>query len=303
MMSVCICTYNRAASLRRTLQSLAAQTEVEWNNFEVVIIDNNCTDDTEAVVATFYGRLPLRIVRERQQGLAHARNRALADATGDVVLFTDDDVRLDPSWLAAYARAVAAFPTSDFFGGRILPDWGVRKPYWVGDKPIDLLDGVLVWYDHGLETRLVLADETLPCGASFAISRALAERTGLFRPDLGRNGTDLGRGEETEFLMRARAAGATGVYVGEALCWHAVDPRRLTLTSLFRYGLASGRAHNAMSRAPHHGSLQRAVGFLLRGAYQLVKGRGDRFRQSIINSGFQIGLRYSCQFPTNKNLT
>jgi GT2 family glycosyltransferase len=172
-----------------------------------------------------------------------------------------------------------------------LPDWGKPKPRWVGGEPLPLIDGVLVWYDHGAETRLFCKTEHPPFGASFAIRRRLFERIGLFRVDLGTGGAGLGRGEETEFLMRARDAGMQGVYVGEACCFHVCDPRRLTLGALYRYGISSGRSHNALAAHPHCGSYRAAALFVLRGLYQAVIGHGDRFRQCIVNAGIEVGSR------------
>ena len=127
MISICICTYNRSESLWRTLNSLAKQDDIDSGAVEVLIVDNNCTDDTSNVVEAFREKLPIRRVTEFRQGLAHARNRAAADFRGDVLLFTDDDVRFGPGWLAAYRDAIRRFPNADYFGGRILPDWGQRS--------------------------------------------------------------------------------------------------------------------------------------------------------------------------------
>ena len=69
---------------------------------------------------------------------------------------------------------------------------GQAKPRWIGDEPLPLIDGVLVWFDHGVETRPFWATEPLPFGASFAVKRSLFEKIGLFRVDLGTGGTGLG---------------------------------------------------------------------------------------------------------------
>lgn len=290
--SVCICTYNRSQSLERTLSSLVSQLGVGRGLVEVLVVDNNCTDGTPQVVEAFRERLPIRSIRESRQGLAHARNRAATDFRSDVLLFTDDDVRLGPGWLNAYQDAILRFPDADYFGGRIFPEWAEAKPRWIGNaSPLPMIDGVLVWFDHGETTRLFLSTEQPPFGASFAIRRRLFEKIGLFRIDLGTGGMGLGRGEETEFLMRARDAGAQGVYVGEALCFHTADPRRLTLASLYRHGIKCGRSHNAIVARPHCGSYPAAAWFVLRGLYQAMKGRGDRFRQCIINAGIEVGTR------------
>jgi glucosyl-dolichyl phosphate glucuronosyltransferase len=291
VISICICTYNRSEGLRIVLESLARQRDVSLGTIEVVVVDNNCTDNTPDVVNSFRGKLPIRIVTETQQGLAHARNRAVAEFRGDVVAFTDDDVQLESGWLAGYQDAIRRFPNADYFGGRILPDWGLAKPRWIGDRALPLIDGVLVWFDHGEETRPALTDKELPWGASFAVRRRVFEKIGLFRVDLGTGGLGLGRGEETEFLIRAQNAGAGGVYVGKAVCFHAYDPKRLRLAALYRHGIACGRSYNAIVARPRSGSYRAAGWFLLRGLYQAAKGRSDRFRQCVINAGIEVGTR------------
>jgi GT2 family glycosyltransferase len=227
---------------------------------------------------------------ESRQGLAHARNRAVAEFCGDLLLFTDDDVRLEAGWLAAYLNASRRFPEADYFGGRILPDWAV-KPRWIRNEPLSLIDGALVWFDHGAETRPFGTTEPRPFGASFAVKRRLFDQIGLFRGDLGPKGTRRELGDESEFVTRARKAGAQGVYVGEALCFHPYDPRRFTLAALYRYGIASGRAHNAIEDRPHRGGYCAAASFVTRGILQLLRGRGDRFRQCIINVGIEMGTK------------
>jgi glycosyltransferase involved in cell wall biosynthesis len=290
-MSICICTFNRSKSLRRTLDSLAYQRDIKAGSFEVIVVDNNCSDDTRELVDDFRNRLPIRRVTESRQGLAYARNKAVLEFQGDVLLFTDDDVRLAENWLAAYQNAICRFSEADYFGGRILPDWGTKKPHWIRDKPLPLIAGVLVWFDCGTDSRLILTDEQLPWGASFAIKRGLFDKIGMFRVDLGIGAMGLGRDEETEFLRRARGAGAQGVYVGEALCFHAYDPSRLTVSALYRHGISRGRSHNVITARSHRGSYPAAAWFVLRGLYQAIRGHGDRFRQCMINAGIEVGTR------------
>jgi GT2 family glycosyltransferase len=154
-----------------------------------------------------------------------------------------------------------------------------------------MIDGVLVWFDHGPETRPFGPTES-PFGASFAVKRRLFEQIGLFRVDLGPKGRGRELGDETEFLMRARDAGAQGVYVGEALCFHAYDSRRTAPAALYHYGIAVGRARNAISGyKPHRGGYCAAASFVTRGILQLLRGRGDRFRQCVINVGVEMGTR------------
>ena len=104
------------------------------------------------------------------------------------------------------------------------------------------------------------------------LNGAYSKRSGLFRVDLGTGGTGLGRGEETEFLMRARDAGAHGVYVGEALCFHSYDPRRLRLSALYYYGMLCGKSHNAIFARKPCGSYWDAAWFALRDCISWRKG-------------------------------
>ena len=87
------------------------------------------------------------------------------------------------------------------------------KPHWIGDVPLPLIDGVLGWFDHGLETQPFENVEPPPFGASFAVRRRLFNKIGMFCVDLGTGGLGLGRGEETDFIMRGNAPGARD------LCW------------------------------------------------------------------------------------
>ena len=198
---------------------------------------------------------------------------------------------LAPNWLAAYSDAISKFPEADYFGGRILPHWVEMKPRWIRDEPLPLIDGVLGWFDLGVQTRPYRSADQGPVGGSFGIRRRLLEKLGGFRRNLGRVGRrGLGRGEETEFVNRAKQIGATGIYVGQSLCWHTIDRRRLGLLMLFQYGIASGRAWRSFDADDRCGSLATMMSFLLRGILQLMKGRGDRFRQCIINAGIEVGL-------------
>jgi len=290
MISLCVCTYNRSQSLSETLSSVRRLRDLEMLT-ELLIIDNNSTDGTATVVDNFASDLPIRRVVESSQGLSHARNRAIAEFKGEILLFTDDDVLLHVDWLSAYAEATSKFPRAGFFGGRILPNWHNRPPDWLRGERLALLNGVLVWYDHGTEIRPYACDEEPPYGASFAVRRSLLEAMSGFRTDLGCRGTLPGRGEETEFLRRCIAAEALGVYVGSALCWHKVDERRLTLLALYQYGIESGRAHKVIAGSAEPGSVVRVPLHIARGLIQLFKGRSDRFRQCVINAGIEVGLR------------
>jgi glycosyltransferase involved in cell wall biosynthesis len=288
--TVAICTYNRCESLAETLGTLVGQQRTEAADWQVLIVDNNSSDGTLRVISGFAGRIGVRVVRETRQGLSHARNRALREAHGEWVLFIDDDVKLDPGWLVAWIGALRDAPDAVYAGGRILPDWGGAPPRWFRGEKLALIDGALVWFDLGEVVRPLCDDDPPPFGGNMALRRQWALGLGGFRPDLGMKGRELGRGEETDVFLRARRKGAGGLYAGTALCRHRYEPARFTPRALFRYGVASGLAHRAIVDAKASGSWTASGAYLARGAVQLLKGRGDRFRQCIVSAGIEAGL-------------
>lgn len=273
-LTVAICTYNRADSLEDTLAHLCRLQGVDGLRWELLLVDNNCTDHTQEVVARFTGRLPLRPLVERSQGLSHGRNRALREARGDLLVFTDDDVRPVPAWLGAYADAARDYPEADYLGGRIQPWWPQGKPGWVRDINMPLLAGLFGTYDLGAVRHWYAPAELHPFGANFALRRSLFERSAPFRTDLGVVGSVPGRGEEAEYFQRASADGARGLYVPAARVLHRVDASHLTLGYLYRYGEQKGIASRRMhGDAGAPGRISEGA-YLAKGLWQLLKGRG-----------------------------
>lgn len=292
VISLCICTYNRAESLRRTLESVARQERCE-GRMEILLIDNNSSDRTREIVEDFSKVIPLRYFFESAQGLSQARNRGLREFRGRYLLFTDDDVRLAANWVKCFEAATRANPDAEYFGGRILPDWLNNKPDWIGEAPLPLIDGLLGWFDLGANSRRFDVGDSGPNGASFAVSRRLTQMVGPFDVDLGCVGRARGRGEETDWIARAKVLDAKGVYVGEAVCWHRVEDASLTLSRLFVYGVHSGRANLVMRGGKSEHRLSHFVSFAIRGLWQLLRGRGGRFRQCVINMGIVFGARFT----------
>ncbi len=289
---VCVCTYNRATSLANTLYSLSHMANHDSVHWELLVIDNNSNDKTESVIKEFQNKLPLRYIHEENQGLSHARNRALKECAGEVLLFTDDDVRVDMNWLAAFTDAIRCFPDADYFGGRVLAEWPSQRPKWIRDEKMPLIGGLLVICDNGQEVRYYRDSDTGPFGASFGVRRRMFTKLSPFRVDLGPRAHVPGRGDDDEYLGRAKQAGYRGVYCGRSVCYHHTDPSRLRIRYMYRFGIQKGIAGKRISTDKDHGgSIVRELSYAMRGLFQLCKGRGDRFRQCVINMGIQRGMR------------
>ncbi len=132
--TVLIATYNRSRLLDETLTSLAAHAGLAALTWEVIVIDNNSTDDTRSTVERHARHFPvsLRYLEERQQGRSSALNTGIAHARGQVLAFTDDDVRVQDGWLdAACGPLLGQPPAADYTGGPVRPIWEVPPPRWL----------------------------------------------------------------------------------------------------------------------------------------------------------------------------
>lgn len=243
--SAIVCTYNRCESLRETLQALKEQVLQDGLALEVVVVDNNSTDHTRRVVegARQAARWPIRYVFEARQGLSHARNRGVLEAKGEWMAFTDDDVIPERNWAQALQQAFMTYG-ADCVGGKVLPRWSVPPPAWMLDPTLrPWVWGSLALLDRGPEP--ILSGERHPrllYGANLAFRKTLFDEMGLFRTDLGRKGSALMGGEETDFCVRLYKAGKRLVYAPRAVVYHTISPERMRLQYVRRLRLASGRS-------------------------------------------------------------
>jgi glycosyltransferase involved in cell wall biosynthesis len=218
-LSVIICTYNRAPWLAALLKSLSAQSPGDLVR-EVLVIDNNCSDDTAAVAVGFAERLPVRLVREPRQGLAFARNRGIAEANCEALLFLDDDAIVPDGYFEALARVLALDP--DLFGGPIEPLFETPPPMWFPPEV-----EIRRYADQaGFSGTAILS------GGNFGIMKHVVERVGLFDERLGMVAASMGFGEDREMVERYRrltSPPAQRLYYDPKLSiLHRVSPKKIT---------------------------------------------------------------------------
>lgn len=230
--TVAICTWNRSQLLRPTLEQFTRLRLPDGMAWELVVVNNNCTDQTPDVIREFEPRLPLRGVFEPQPGLSNARNRAVAEARGRYVVWTDDDVLVAEDWLAAYARAFEANPAAAVFGGPIDPWFTGSPPAWL-TRGWKRVAAAYALCDMGPDP-IPLTEQKLPYGANFAI-RADVQKQHRFDPNLGRRPDAFLSGEETTLMRHLLAQGHTGVWVPDAKVRHYLPPDRQTVAYLRKY--------------------------------------------------------------------
>ncbi len=242
--TVALCTHNHADRLARTLidlQSLRAPRE-PW---ELLVIDNGCSDGTPDLLAHhgWPAKWQVRVVREERLGLSNARNRAVADAHGDYVIFMDDDETPDADWLRAFERLIDAHHP-DAFGGRIRVLFEDERPAWLRDELLGFL-GELNRFDQ--VTPLTEPGASF-YGGNFGFRRAVCDRIGLFDAMLGRKGNDNTGGEEVDFYRRLLAADLRVWWTPEAVIHHRIQTAKLERSYFYDLHYRMGRMEAVRQR-------------------------------------------------------
>lgn len=245
--SLVIATYNRCKDLENTLESLLKQEGDGRIICEVLVIDNNSTDQTKEVVCAYQKKVaefnPGRILMEFQylfepiQGKTYAVNKGIKAAKGNIIAFTDDDAVLDPAWLLSIIQCFENYKC-DGVGGRIIPIYPERTPQWIKDNQ-DLISGPIVMYDHGEECKKYQKPMLEFFGANFAFKREVFNENGLFRTDIGPGAGTYG--DDTEFISRLVTKGRSLYYCGKAVVRHPVDRKRMNLRYIAQWSFKLGR--------------------------------------------------------------
>ena len=242
--SIVLCTYNRSAYLLQTLSSLANMDVPEGLAWEVLVMDNNSSDDTAAAVSAFIeeGHSCFSYHFERRQGKTYALNEGIEKSTGDIIAFTDDDAVVSAQWLRFIADTFRQYDP-DCVGGKVLPIWLSPRPTWLTDDLLKVL-AILDYGDKSFQFDWRTNKRTL-FGVNFAFKRSFFLKNGLFKTQLG------SRGEDQEMFERLGKAGGSAIYNPEIVVSHNVFPERLKKSYFRRWhyagGLVAGHLMNATS--------------------------------------------------------
>lgn len=234
--SAIVCTYSNASLLRRTLDSLIKQT-LPPQEYEIVVVDNNSTDNTMEVVREFQERCSHQIhyVLETTQGLSAARNTGIQQSSGPIISFIDDDAEADPNWLAAVVEAFRRNPDAWGVGGNIFAIWDAQRPAWLTD---DFLSDLSI-IDRGPD-KLKLTRMQIVAGVNCSFRREVFTEIGYFSTDLGRVGKSLLAGEEAELCLRIHLQGKSMYNIPDVVVFHHVTPERMTRSYFRRRCYLSG---------------------------------------------------------------
>ncbi len=239
--SIILCTYNRSPVLPVALDSVLASVFPASVKWELLVVDNNSTDNTRSVVEGYCRRHPgrCRYIFESRQGLSNARNAGISNALGDVLAFVDDDITVEPLSLH---RLTACLHTGEWKGaaGRILMAGDYAPPDWLRFEGPYAMGGILyAHFDLGDKPGRLTRP---PHGANMAFRKEVFHQYGGYRTDLGRCGENLLSNEDTEFGRRLLAAGEPLKYEPDAVVYHPVMLSRVRQDYFLEWWFEYGRA-------------------------------------------------------------
>lgn len=226
MISILIRTHDRQHLLKKCLASLISQSFK--GQYEIVIIDSASMDETNLVVHEFKKIDPnIRYIYEPIAGAARARKRGLEVASGDILVWIDDDCIASDNWLEEITKVFCESEQVDIVGGQVILDWEGQRPYWFPDE----LEGAL--------GRQKLGDMVVPVnnvnGANIAYKANIAKQVTLDMTALGPVGGSKKRtSEDVEFCRQAKKLGAKIYYVPDAVVYHHIPKHHSTLGYLIR---------------------------------------------------------------------
>lgn len=294
---VIVCTFNRCDYLHKLLDSLKTQT-LPKERFEILIVDNNSTDDTHKVANALRKTIPnLKYVFEPRQGLSVARNRGLSETESPIVVYIDDDAYAAPKWLASYIEAFGKNDKVVCVGGPVELDWQGKKPDWIPAKYESLFTSV----DYGTEEKYLTPRNYL-VGANIGFRKDWLREQGGFPENLGRKGYCLISGEEALIYKKVFESGNKVLYEPGAKVWHIVTSERKTKRWFFRRLFWDGATQPILDSGigqkrsiylqGAYFDLRRCVRFLLDSVKAGLRLNGEAFVDAICRLNQRLGRLY-----------
>ncbi len=225
MLTAIICTYNRAKYIGPLLESIAAN-DLAKSAYEIVLVDNNSTDNTREICEAFakaHKDVQFRYVLEPEQGLSAARNKGIKEAKGDVIVYIDDDALVDTDYLRTYAEWFEAHPETMACGGPIEPLYETKEPSWMTPYTKALLTA---WMNYGDKVR-EYPQGRYPGGGNAAYRKEVFDKVGLFNTALGRKGGNLMGSEEKDIFDKMHSLGMQVLYLPTPILHHIIPQAKL----------------------------------------------------------------------------
>lgn len=271
-LSIIIATYNRGEKLLRTLNSLIKQS-LDKQSWEGIIVNNNCTDNTIRLFQEFKASNPdawnLRMVLENEQGLSYARNKGIAESSGEYIAIIDDDQLVNRDFAKNYLDFFEQHPDAAAAGGKITPLYYFEPPKWLSHLTEKPIAGTL---DMGTKVHLFKGNK-YPFGGNMAFRRSTIEKYGNFNIKLGRTGKKLLAGEEKDLFRRIKNGGGKIYWVPGPEVYHIIPQERLTREYFTKLTRMTGVTERIRTKGESFGSyIKRLFSEIIKWAGTIVFG-------------------------------
>lgn len=241
------CTYNRDKYIGQTLQSVCDQKYPD-NNYEIIVIDNNSTDNTASICEEFRAEYPnknFRYFKEMNQGLSFALNRGIKEAQGEYLIFVDDDETIIPQHLERLDNHLRTYPEAVLCGTPVIPVYEIPEPKWMSRFTQRLIGG---YFDQGKEVKILEA-KNYPGTGHTIIKKELYERYGNYNTELGRKGTSLIGAEDKDMFNRLKNNNIACYYLPDIPIYHHIPPNKMTDEFFHKLTYSIGKSERIRTKA------------------------------------------------------
>jgi len=275
--SVIIPTFNRAQLLDCTIRSFLAQ-DYPHDRFEIIVVDNNSTDNTRRVVDSFSGYgIPVRYHHEPRQGVHYARNSAAVMSQGEILYFTDDDMVATSSLLTEIIKVFDFDSRIACVTGKVLPRFITTPPEWVQRT---LVNALLSLTPEIKDEELLISRTCSIYSCHEAVKRIPFFNSGGFNPE-NTGGNWIGDGE-TGLYFKMREQGCLFAYTAASVIYHVIPPERMTLKYLVKRYVNQGNSDSCT-----HYRFHKDRSAIVKG---MVRMNTFGFARMVVETGMKIAM-------------
>ncbi|MCK9561383.1 MAG: glycosyltransferase [Bacteroidales bacterium] len=248
VLSVVICSYNRANYIRKALESIKNQS-YDYNAYELIVVNNNSTDNTEEICADFEskkGNLQYVYAVEKKQGLSCARNKGIQLAGGKYISFIDDDAIAKENYVEQIIWAFETYTNFEALGGKVLPIYpNNTEPLWMSKY----LNGLVAKVDMG--DAVSQFTNKYPVGCNMAFHKKIFDEIGMFNEEL------TFRNDDKYIFLQIKKAGKKILYIPTIVVHHNIDAERIQYKNLIKLCYAIGYSERV--RLQHHSFIEKMI--------------------------------------------
>jgi glycosyltransferase involved in cell wall biosynthesis len=269
--SAVICSYNRARFIIDAVDSIFNQ-DFDKRLYEVIVVDNNSTDDTLERLKAYQQQHPcyhFRFVTETNQGVAYTRTRCAKEAQGEIVAYLDDDSKAQRGWLKQIVDFFAQDEDVYSIGGKITPYFLTGIPEWYSKY----FFGLVGKFDQGPYVKQ-LKGQRYPCGANMAFRKKVFDEIGYFNTALGRSGKGLLATEEKDIYLRILKHGKKVFYLPAVEVLHAVESNKFDHDYVRRHSMGIGGGERLRLKGKPIALFKKLLEYKAKWVYAVLYGIG-----------------------------